>query len=736
MSTALSTFDESWHQVMPRRVRLRPGVEVHAQRFRGQRWYVIRDSLSGKFFRVRPAAYEFICEMERAQTVGEAWERCLQNNADHAPGQGEVVHLLGQLHRSSLIRSDVEGDAKGLAEIFAKEKQREAVQRWSSLLFFRMPLWCPDAFLRSTGWVGAALFSRWGALLWLALVLWGGSEIMASWNAFMADTSGLLGLANLGWLYLVMAVIKVLHELGHGYACRKLGGEVPEMGIMLLMFNPLPYVDASASTAFRSKWDRILVGGAGMLVETGFAGIAAVVWAHTGTGTLHMLACNAVVAASVVTILFNANPLLRYDGYHMLSDWLELPNLQGRSTQSMQYLLERYLFGLKGSRNPAASRHEGMLLVVYWLASWSYRLLITFGILFLISQHYLGFGILLAVVFSFMWVLLPVLKSIHFLFTSPRLERCRFRACGLTAALVAALLGFLWLVPFPNHFRAFGVVRAEPFARVYTGVEGRLARLLVPSGTLVKAGTILLELDNPELQFQQQQLESELTSAEVQRRVALETDPARYISMRAYFEALELRRLRLLADMQALTVHAPCDGLWLAPDLLARQATTMSRGLELGVVQNDQAFSISAVVKQEDVSRLFTPEQVRGTEVRVVGQEGVVLGVTSFAAIPSQRESLPSAALGLAGGGTVAVANHQPGRDRKLPGPGMVEAEGGNATHATESIFEIRAHLQPASDIKLVHGQRVIARMTLEPAPLGSQWWRMLWQTFQRTYKL
>ena len=736
MSAPPPTFDDSWHRVMPLRARLRPGVEVHAQRFRGQRWYVIRDGLSGKFFRVRPAAYQFICEMERAQSVGEAWERCLEHDADHAPGQGEVVHLLSQLHRNGLLRSDREGDAEGLAEVFAKEKQSEVVQRWSSLLFFRLPLWCPDAFLRSTAWIGKFLFSRWGAMVWLALVIWGAAELVTNWNAFATDTSGLLGMANLGWLYLIMGVIKVLHEMGHGYACRKLGGEVPEMGVMLLLFTPLPYVDASSSTAFRNKWDRILVGAAGMLVETGLAGLSAVVWAYTSAGTLHMLAANAVIAASVVTLLFNANPLLRYDGYHMLSDWLEVPNLQARAAQMVQHLVDRHLFGLKQSRNPAETRKEAVLLSAYWLGSWVYRLTITLGILFLISQQYLGFGILLAVVFGVMWVLLPLFKNILYLMTSPKLERCRFRACGVTAALVGGVLAFLCLVPFPNHFRADGVVRAEPFARVYTAVEGRMKKLVVPSGTYVTEGTLLVELENEEQLFNQMNLEGEMANAEAQSRLALEEDPVRYTSMKTYFEALEIRRRRLKADMQALRILAPCSGLWLAPDLSQRHGTTMSRGLELGVVQSSTAFSISAVVRQDDVSRLFTREQVRGTEVRVVGQEGTVLGVTTFAAIPAEREALPSAALGIAGGGKVGVHSQQPGQDRKLPGPGMVDSENGKATYATEPIFEIRADLRPDPAVKLLHGQRVVARMTLEPAPLGTQWWRLLQQTFQRTYKL
>lgn len=738
MSALAPTFDESWHRVAPRRIRLRPGVEIFPQRFRGQRWYVVRDALGGKFFRIRPPAYEFICELERGATVGDAWERRLESDPENVPGQGEVVRLLSALHRSGLVRSDVEGDVEPLAEAFAKEKRQEATQRWSSILFFKMPLWSPDAFLRRTLPLVSWIFTKQGLLLWLALLLWGGSEVASQWQAFSAESSGLLGKANLPWMYAVMVAIKVLHEFGHGYACRKLGGEVPEMGVMLLLFNPLPYVDASASTAFRSKWQRILVGGGGMIVELAVAAVAAVVWAHTGKGLVHTLAYNAVVVASVVTLLFNGNPLLRYDGYHMLSDWLELPNLQSKSSRMALWLLERFGFGLRSAVNPSESRREGWWLTVYFVASLLYRTAMLLGILLAVSLHYLAFGLLLAVIFGFMWVILPVIKSVKYLWSSPRLETCRTRAATVVVLLLGGILAFLCLLPLPNHFRADGVVRAEQFSRVYAGADGQLVKLLVPSGSMVKAGTPLLELTNVELAHEMESLAAEQRRAEAQARLALEEDPVRYASMKPYFRALEVRRARLRDDHASLTVCAPCDGRWLAPDIGLYLGGRLPRGLELGVVQGDGDFYISAVVKQDDVSRLFTQQQVHGTEVRVRGQEGMVLGVRNFNALPAERESLPSAALGLLGGGTSAVDTNHSSDGRSLASRGVVDAAQSTGTKATEPVFEIRATLTAAarSGIRLVHGQRAVARMTLPAEPLMWQWVRALRQLFQRTYQI
>ena len=736
MSAIAPTFDESWHRVAPRRVRLRPGVEIFAQRFRGNRWYVVRDSLSGKFFRVRSEAYRFICGLERSDSIGEAWTRQLECDPENAPGQGEVVRLLSSLHRAGLLRSDVEGDVEPLAEAFAKERRNEAMQRWSSILFFKMPLWNPDAFLRLTLPLAAWLFSLPGALLWLALLIWGGSEVVSHWTAFTADGAGLLGTANLPWMYAVMVVIKVVHEFGHGWSCRKFGGEVPEMGVMLLLFNPLPYVDASASTAFRSKWRRIAVGGAGMMVELALAAVAAIVWSHTGKGMVHGVAYNAIISASMVTLLFNGNPLLRYDGYHMLSDWLELPNLQGKSSQMALYWVQRYLFGLPTVTSPAESKTESWWLTVYFVASFCYRTAMMIGILIVVSLHYMVLGMVLAVAFGFMWVVLPVLKAIGYLWSSPQLETCRVRACVASALIVGGILAFLCLVPLPNHFRADGVVRAEPFSRVYSGADGVIQKVLVTSGSMVEAGTPLLQMDNPELPHYVEMLDGEQRHADVQARLALEEDPVQYGAMPPYFKALAVRREKLKADAASLTVRAPCAGRWLAPDLGLYVGAVVPRGLELGVVQGEGSFSVSAVVKQDDVSRLFTTQQVKETEVRVRGQEGLVVPVTQFTALPAERESLPSAALGILGGGTENVEARRPNEARTLPGKGLVEAEKGKGTHATEPVFEIRAVLGAHPQVNLTHGERAVARMTLPSEPLMSQWMRQVRQLFQRNYQL
>lgn len=730
----LPTFDESWHRVSPRRIRLLPSVEIFPQHFRGERWYVVRDRLSGKFYRLRPPAYEFLCELERCQTVEAAWQARLEADAEHAPGQGEVIQLLSQLHRSGLLRSDVEGDATPVIEALETEQQRANLQRWSSILFFRLPLWNPNGFLTRTLPLVRWLIRPVGFALWLALLLWAGRDLVVNWQTFRQETEGFLGLSNLPWMYACMIVIKVLHEFGHGYFCKRYGGEVPEMGVMLLLFNPLPYVDASASTAFRNKWQRIAVGAAGMIVELGIAAVAAIVWARSGPGSVHVVAYNIILVASVITILFNANPLLRYDGYHMLSDWLETPNLQGRSNEFAMFGIKRVLFGLKRVRNPATSTTEAWWLGCYFVASLLYRTAMMVGILFIISKSYLFFGLVLGVVFAVLWGLVPVIKAIGYLWSAPELDTCRFRACSASLVLVGGLVAFLTLVPMPQHFRADAVVHAEPFSRVYAGTTGTLREIVVPSGTVVEKGALLLRLSHAELDHQLAQLDAEQAKATATARVALEEDPARYAARTTYFRSLAVRRENFLADRAALEVHAPCAGRWLAPDLQTHLNATLARGFELGVVQGEDTFFVSAVVKQEDVSRLFTADQVHEAQVKIRGQESFTLRVRDLTAIPGERQNLPSAALGILGGGTTQV-DLRPDAQRKLATGDLAEPDG-KGTRTKEAVFEIRAELISEPGVQLTHGERAVARITLASEPLARQWTRLIRQLFQKGYQI
>jgi putative peptide zinc metalloprotease protein len=311
---ASGTFSEHWHRVADRRVGLRPATQTRMQFFRGEKWFLVIDPLNNQFFRIAPAAHDFLCRLSRGATVQEVWEQCLARDPDGAPGQEEVIRLLSQLHQANLLCGDVPAEPGALLERHTKRRRRE-LRSMVNLMSMRIATFDPDRFLQRALPAVRWLMSPFGAVLWLAVV---GAAIKVAFDhaeELRTQSEGVLAPTNLPLLYIGLLFIKALHELGHAFACRRFGGEVHQMGLMLLYFSPVPFVNATASWAFRSKWHRIFVSSAGMIVEFFVAALAVFVWAATGDGALHSLAYNTIFVASVTTLLFNANPLMRYDGY-------------------------------------------------------------------------------------------------------------------------------------------------------------------------------------------------------------------------------------------------------------------------------------------------------------------------------------------------------------------------------------------------------------------------------------
>lgn len=681
----------------------------------------MRDSMGNRFFRIRPPAYQFLCELERTATVGEAWERSLDASPEEAPGQGEIVRLLSQLHQAGLLRSDLEGDVASIFATQDKEHRKKVAQQWSSLLFIRIPLFNPDRFLKRTLPYVRWLISGFGVVLWLVVFGLAVKVITENWSQFRVESGNILGAHNIFWLYAAMIVIKGFHEYGHGYFCRKYGGEVPQMGIMLLLLNPLPFVDASSSWAFREKKKRILVAAAGMIVEVFLASVAAIIWTNTGQGLTHTIAHNCIVIASIGTLLFNLNPLLRFDGYHILSDILEVPNLQKRASRTTLYLMERYFFRLPTAVNPAETRTETFWLVFYFFAAFFYRILLLTGIVLLVSHWFYLIGVLLAFVFGFLWLVLPVLKAVKYLCTSPRIEARRGRAAVVSFGLVACLFAIITLIPVPYHFRAEGVVRSDPFARVFAGASGELREVLIPSGSVVEKGQALVRMTSFELDRQLELVDLDILKTTAQRRETFQSDPVRYLSLAGYLELKRSEREKIILDREALVVLAPESGLWIAQELTVKAGTTLARGTELGTIQGEESHYLAAEVRQADGDRLFGGSSER-SEVKVRGQENWTLEVSDFQAIPGDRNPRSDGrnVPGLAGGG----------------GTGLEGVEASQSQLSAEPFFEIRAVLVPRTECLLLHGQQAVARIDLPWEPLLFRWARSLRQLFQRNYRV
>ncbi|MHC5157209.1 MAG: peptidase M50, partial [Planctomycetota bacterium] len=343
MAIERPTFHEAWYRVVDLKPRLLSNVRIYRQHFRGQLWYVLENASNNKFSRLSREAYFFVGLLDGHRTIADAWELCNEKQADSAPTQGEVIQLLGQLYSSNLLYADLPPDTVSLFNRYTQRMRRQIQGFFSNLLFIRIPLFDPDPLLDKWVPVVGKLFSKVGLVVWLLGVLTGLYFVIGNLNELMVQSADILAPDNLFWLYLSMIMIKVCHEFGHSFACKQFGrlngsgGQVHVLGVMFLVFVPLPYVDASSAWAFRRKWHRVIVGMSGVAVELFVAAMAAVIWANTSTGTLHIIAYNLIFIASVSTLLFNGNPLLRFDAYYVLSDLIEIPNLGHRSRQYLYF---------------------------------------------------------------------------------------------------------------------------------------------------------------------------------------------------------------------------------------------------------------------------------------------------------------------------------------------------------------------------------------------------------------
>ena len=222
----------------------------------------------------------------------------------------------------------------------------------------------------------------------------------------------MLEVDNLLLLALVFPLIKALHELGHATATRAGGGEVHDMGVMLLVLMPVPYVDASAASVLRSRWKRALVGAAGMLVELFVAALAFYVWRAAEPGLVRALCFNVMLVAGVSTLVFNGNPLLRYDAYYVLADLIEMPNLAQRATRYWGYLAERWLLRNRDALDPAETAGERAWFVGYGFTSTLYRLFVTVAIALFIGSRFFFFGVVLAAWAVAMMAVVPLVRAL------------------------------------------------------------------------------------------------------------------------------------------------------------------------------------------------------------------------------------------------------------------------------------------------------------------------------------
>jgi putative peptide zinc metalloprotease protein len=706
-----SLYSPQWYRVQELKPTLREHARIHRHRYRRERWYVLTDSVTGRSHRFTPAAHYVIASMDGRRSVGEIWDAAVTHLGDAAPTQSETIRLLSELHAADLLRCDVRPD---VLELFRRFRNHADAGRWARLLnplSVRVPLFDPDALLERAAPLARRLFTPAGFCVWF--VAMAGASLLAAvrWRELAsADLAVVLEPHNLLLLALAYPVVKAAHELGHGLAAKVWGGAVHEIGLMFLVFVPVPYVDASSASSFRSKHRRMIVGAAGIMVELSLAAVALLVWLTVEPGITRSLAFDVMMIGGVSTVFFNGNPLLRFDGYYVLADWIEIPNLSARSTEQLTYLFNTYVLGLPERRTRHNADGEIPWLVVYGICASVYRLFIGLAIALFVASRFFALGVVIAIASLARQTVVPLVRGAAKLRHDPRVSERPGRVVLATVGLTASLLLGLFVLPVPVWTSTQGVVWLPEQAQVRAGSDGFVLKVLKAPGAAVERGEPLIETFDPENATRLQVLEAEIRELRAHLQNVRLDDQVEAEIVEEELAARQAELVRVRAQAAAAVIRSPAAGRVVLPQARDLPGHFVRRGEVLGYVANSEQPIVRAVLSQADVT--FVHGRIESVAVRLANRLGDVLPATVQREVPRASERLPSRALGVMGGGPFAVDS----RDSE----GMT---------AAEKLFQLDLALPADARIAGI-GERAYVRFEHGNEPLAIRGFRAVRRLF------
>lgn len=643
-----SVFSDHWHLVATLKPKLRQNAVIHRHLYRDEVWYLLRDEVTGQFHRFSENAYQIIGLLDGRFTLDEIWQTVCEKLGDEMPTQDETIELLQKLYNANALNVEISADIERFSQRREALINQKRMKQWATPFGIKVPLFQPQDFLESYQFIGRLFFNR-GFLL-LACLLWlvGINITVTHWDGLTQNLSDrLLAPNGLILMAVVYPIIKVIHEFAHAFAVRKYGGEVHEMGVMLLVFFPIPYVDATAANGFASKYQRMLVAASGILAELILAALALIVWVNAEEGVLRALAFYVAITAGVSSIFFNGNPLLRFDAYYVLADWLELPNLANRANQHLGFIAKKYLFHLPNQSSIANTLSEAWIFSVYGTASFVYRILIFVWIGLFVAESYWFIGVVMIIWAGTVTLLIPAYKNWNKLLKIPEVKHHPTRFWSRFFGLVSLIVLLFSALPMPYSSSFEGTIPAMKSYSIKVQSEGHLVYLTPESQ--VEEGQLLAELDSTELDLQIAKIQSQLD--EVQRKItASVSKPIEMKWLMAEAAILERDLAEKQHEKQNKHIRTTQTGIWISDQHLGQY---FRRGDRLGFIQPQQTGEIYAMVSEQEMALLDLGAEVR---LRFASQPLDVFSARIKSISPSASQELVSPILSQAGGGEIVLA--------------------------------------------------------------------------------
>ncbi len=734
----------------PLNLRMRSDLQSQTIDTAGGGRVTVKDPVALKYHSLRDDEW-FVLQLLRSPIDLESIRAAYQRRfAPRRVSLSQIQALLFRLHRSELLISLTPGQADPQVRRRGQQLQQKCLGLLQSALFLRFPGIDPAPLLNRL-YPAVRWLLRPGMLAFAALLaVLAGGLFAAHAEDFVSELPSLQQIVQprgLLLLAVVLGVTKICHELGHAIVCKHMGGECHEIGPMLLVFTPALYCDTSDSWMLPGRMQRAAVGAAGMGVELILASLATFVWWYTHPGIVHHAAMNVMLVCSLSTLLFNGNPLLRYDGYYILSDLTDTPNLASRSRDHFRRVAAGWLLGIGPPRALRPSRRAGRWLLVYQLAATAYRWSITLVILWFVTQFLkpyglqsIGWSLCLFTVATM--IAMPLWQAIQFIRTPGNTSKMRRRNLLATAAVTAGLLG-LTFVPVTHHVVAEAQLVPHQPTPVYVTTAGfrspNLAAASLPFGRHVQRGDTLLNLRNPELELQWLQAEQRSESQRLlleQLRRTQSSDPqsaAQIPFAEAALDDLQQRVAKLTAQRKSLLITAPADGVLIRPAPLPtpREQATLAKltgwagqpinagsfldtGVPLGTIATPDRYDAWLNVTQADIEYVqvgqrvtlqldgFTDRAIAGRVIEIAGQD--VSELDDFVGVPPGQ------------GGAAASAA---GQDSAAGQGGA--GQGGAASSAGD--YAVRVQLAP-SDLPLTYYERGRAKILVDTHPLAQRMYR------------
>ncbi|QDV65774.1 site-2 protease family protein [Crateriforma conspicua] len=563
----------------PLTVRKRPDLTGSRHHYQGAAYWVVKEPIGLQYFRFHDEEY-FILNMldghVSLQQIKDGFE------ARFAPQKitfGDLQQFIGMLHRSGLVISNSPGQGKQLRERGRKKRNKELLGKFSNIFAIRTRGIDPEKILnRLLPWFGW-MFTVPALLFFIGLFLTASLLLATQYETVYAKLPTFQQFfAADRWLILAatMGVVKVIHEFGHGLSCKKFGGECHEIGFMLLVFTPCLYCNVSDSWMLPNKWQRVWIGAAGIYVEMILASIAAFVWFFSEPGTtVNDLSLNIMFLNAVSTILVNGNPLLRFDGYYILMDLLEIPNLRQKATEVLKRWFQETCLGLELQEDPFLPQRNRLAFAMFTIASVIYRWVVVFSIVWFVMKVLEPYGLqavgrLLAVAGFAGLVMQPIIQTWKFVRTPGRLAKVKKGRLFATLGIAGAILAAVAYIPLPHHIDCAFEIRPSEAGSVYAATTGRV-RWTAQPGDIVSKGDPVAKLENPDLIIRLADLQGQEELARVQRANLTRrarTDESVKVQQDYQDEVLAsivALREKTEEEVKRLTVRAVRDGQVLPP---------------------------------------------------------------------------------------------------------------------------------------------------------------------------